>query len=223
MRSAAVALKRKPTKVYDSPEELALVLRAKRGDEGAFTQLYAHHLNRVRVSINRIVRDEDQSDWLANVALTKVWQKISTFNEQSKFSTWITRIAINEALMHLRKEECPSRCTGGLSLDALLDHGVAGSKHDHSFNPSLSNQKFIAVRDLVLEGVADRQVLDKAINRVPHQFRQILRLRIWEGHSLEEIRQLLSDAGQETITLPALKTRLLRGRLILQAQVDELS
>jgi RNA polymerase sigma-70 factor (ECF subfamily) len=219
--ATAVALKRKKAKVYDSPEELILVHRAKKGDEAAFTALYSHHLNRVRVTINRIVKDEDLSDWLANVTLTKVWQKLSSFDEQSKFSTWITRIAINEGLMHIRHAKCMSRAAETVSLDALLNGRQDGKNapSDHA----AANGKVLAVRDLDLEGIADRQVLETAIRRVPVRFRQILRLRFWDGHTVEEIRQILSLGAVKEVTIPAVKTRLLRGRLILMEQVQQIS
>src|SRR5580658_8245979 len=132
MASAAPALKRRAkVKVYDSSEELSLVRLAKSGSEEAFTQLYHQHHHRLKMVIHRIVKDEDVAEWRANIALTKVWEnlrgwsmkegkkvKMPGFDEQSKFSTWVTRIAINEGLMHLRKQ----KNNGGVleSLDELL-------------------------------------------------------------------------------------------------------
>ncbi len=214
--AAAPALKRK---VYDSPEELELVRRAKAGDESAFTALYAHHANRLRIVISRIVRDEDQAEWLANVALTKVWEKLKGFDEQSKFSTWVTRIAINEGLMHLRHENTQA-CKAEVSLDAAL----SGEGHDR---PARKVTVRLAVRDLHLEGVADREVLRRALGRVPGTYREILRLRFWEGLRNRDIRAALgpihrTKGGSHTlIPMAALKSRLLRGRRMLIQQIRE--
>jgi len=234
MRSA-VALKRKQGKVYDSPEELALVHSAKRGNEAAFSKLYANHYNRVRIRINRMLHDEDQSEWLANFVLAKVWDNLrgytlkdgkrvrtAGFREQSKFSTWVIRIAINDTLMYIRSEK-RRRVVEGVSLDAILDANAPATASG-KIAPPMENQKFLAVRDLQLEGSADRQMLEEAIGRVPVKYRKILRLQLWEGRSLEEIRLLVSAAPPNMgVSLPALKTRLLRGRLILKEQVTQLS
>ena len=113
----ATAAVRGSKKVYDSPEELNLVHKARRGDQRAFNSLYQMHHTRVFVTIKRLLTSDDDSQWVANIALTKVWKKLNTFKENSKFSTWITRIAINEAKMHLRSQK---RHLHDLSLDTML-------------------------------------------------------------------------------------------------------
>jgi RNA polymerase sigma-70 factor, ECF subfamily len=203
MAVTAVALKRK---VYDSPEELTLVHRAKKGDQDAFTALYNHHYNRLRVVINRMIRDESEAEWRANIALTKAWESLNEFHEESKFSTWITRFAINEALMYMRHLK-----TQRQSQTCSLEEITAGNRN--------TNRGF-ATRDLNLEGIADREVLERAINRVPADYREILRMRFWEGLSVDDIRKRL---GVPPRRMSAVKTRLLRGRKMLQEQVEKAS
>jgi RNA polymerase sigma-70 factor (ECF subfamily) len=208
---------------YDSPQELELVHRAKGGDDAAFATLYNHHFARVKAAIRRMVAD-DIADWLANATMTKVWENLrgwtvkdgkrvatAGFNEQSKFSTWITRIAINEALMHLRGERARSRA-GTLSLEAVLE---AGHKDDP--DPPLPGQKWIAVRDLGLAGVADRDVLKRAIERVPAPYREALKMRYWDEMTLDEMQRMVGCRRS------ALKTRLSRGRKMLMEQVENFS
>src|SRR5271157_152192 len=93
------------SRVYDSAEELTLVHRAKQGDEDAFRVLHDAHHNRVFVTIKRMLADDDTSLEVANTTFFRVWKRLDTFKENSKFSTWITRIAIREALMHLRSQK----------------------------------------------------------------------------------------------------------------------
>ncbi len=215
-------------KIYDSPVELDLVHRAKKGDESAFRSLYDIHHNRVFVTINRMVVNNDTSEWIANLVLAKVWDNlrgysfrngervpVPGFKEQSKFSTWVTRIAINEARMHLRSERRRHR---EISLDAVLSADSGCVK-----DPDTSNSRWLAHRDLELAGVADRQVLDRAITKVPTQFREILRMRFWEGMSLGEIQAKISAAEPEPVSIPAVKSRILRGRTILIEQVERIS
>jgi RNA polymerase sigma-70 factor (ECF subfamily) len=201
MPSAAVALQRK---AYDTPQELELIRRAKQKDEAAFNALYALHHNRVFVVIRNIVKDEDTAEWLANAAMSKVWQKLRQFGEDSKFSTWITRIAINEGLMHVRRNKSRQHDS---SFEAMVESGRVDDKH-------------VAVRDLDLAGIADRQMLDSAIGRVPAQFREVLRLRYWEGMSMGEIHR---HREFSKCSMSSLKSRLHRGRKSLVYQVHKLS
>jgi len=213
MAVAAVARKRK---VFDSNEELELVHRAKRGDQDAFTALYNHHYNRLRVVINRMIRDDSEAEWRANIALTKAWENLKEFHEDSKFSTWITRFAINEALMHLRHLKT-QRQSQTCSLDSLLTKWGA---HRNEPDTVTVAQKHLATRDLSLEGIADREVLARALARVPVDYREILHMRFWEGLSVDDIRKRLRVPPRR---MSAVKTRLLRGRKMLQEQVEKAS
>lgn len=197
--------------VYDSTEELDLVHRAKVGDESAFESLYAAHHAHVVLTISRFIRDADDAEWIANKSLTQVWKHLPAFKEQSKFRTWITRIAINEAQMFLRSEK---RRQHDVSLDPLLT-GTADSS-DASYA-----QRWIAIRDLELAGIADRQLLERAIGRVPEQFHAILRLRFWDGLSLDEIRKKVSPRGRVSVAF--VKSRIHRGRNLLMEQVERMS
>jgi RNA polymerase sigma-70 factor (ECF subfamily) len=218
--AAAPALKRRAkVKDFDSSEERVLVRRAKSGDEAAFTQLYHQHHHRLKMVIQRIVKDDDVAEWRTNIALTKVWENIRRFDEKSKFSTWVTRIAINEGLMHLRKMKNAGH---PLSLDDLTAPSRAQSTHGGVDAP-VNNQRYLAQRDLELEGIADRQVLSKAIRRVPARFRIVLHLRFWEGYSVEEIRQILQEGRKREVTIPYVKTLLFRGKHIMQDHIETLS
>jgi RNA polymerase sigma-70 factor (ECF subfamily) len=203
-------------KVYDSPEELRLVHRAKNGDEDAFQALYYTHHERVVVTITRFLDDDETAKWVANIALTKVWKALPRFKEHSKFSTWVTRIAINEARMHLRSEKRRQR---EVSLDSMLDRQGNGIVRP---DPS-ANTRWLAIRDLELEGVADRQLLERAFTRVPKQYREILRLRFWEGLSEREIQEKVSAGEPELVSMSAVKSRILRGRNILMKRVEQIS
>src|SRR5271154_2647841 len=213
---AAVGVRIKK-QVYDSPEELTLVHLAKEGDENAFRTLRDAHHTRVFVTIKRMISDEDVSEWIANLALFKVWHKLSTFNEQSKFSTWVTRIAINEALQHIRSEEKRKR---EVSLDTLLSEGIPNPGANVGPLDPVSAHRWLSTRDLNLEGVADRQIIERAIDKVPQQFRQILHLRYWEVLSLDEIRVKLSADEPQPVSISAVKSRMLRGKSILIEQVE---
>src|SRR5271166_2927357 len=159
MAVAAVALKRK---VYDSPEEMVLVHRAKHGDQDAFTTLFNHHFNRLRVVINRMIKNDSEAEWLANVALTKTWEHLKEFDEKAKFSTWVTRTAINEGLMYLRHQKTQQQART-ISLDSNLTR--FGGFRDEPEVVTVA-QKYLSVRDLNLAEIADREVMKRALARV---------------------------------------------------------
>jgi RNA polymerase sigma-70 factor (ECF subfamily) len=205
MPTAAAAKAKIKKQIFDSPQELELVHRAKKGDEAAFTDLYNHHHNRILTVVTKIVQDTNVAEGLAQDALLKVWLNLSKFDEQSKFSTWITRIAINESLMWLRKQK---RKKQELSFEALQEH------QPNDF------QQAMTTRDLDLEGIADRQVLKLAIASIPDPYREVLQMRYWDGDSLEEICKTLHIRHRK---VSKIKSRLLRGRKLLAEKVEKLS
>jgi RNA polymerase sigma-70 factor, ECF subfamily len=202
-----------PVAVYDSTEELDLVSRAKRGDESAFEVLYNAHHRQVVVTVTRYVKDAETAEWIANKALTNVWKALPRFEGTSKFSTWVTRIAMNEALMHLRTEK---KRQHEVSLDSM-------TFRDEKSSDTIFAQRWLAIRDLELEGIADRQLLERAIGQVPKKFRELLRLRFWEGLTLDEIQVKVSAGRSKKVSIPAVKSRILRGRNILIKQVEQIS
>jgi RNA polymerase sigma-70 factor (ECF subfamily) len=205
MPTAAAAKAKIKKQIYDSPQELELVHRAKKGEETAFTDLYNHHHNRLLVVVTKIVQDANVAEGLTQDAMLKVWLKLSGFDENSKFSTWITRIAINEALMWLRKQK---RKKQELSFEALQEH------QPNEFQQAMTQ------RDLELEGIADRQVLSLAIASIPDPYKKVLQMRYWDGDSLEEICKTLRIRRGK---VSKLKSRLLRGRKLLAKKVSKLS
>lgn len=237
---ASVAVKSSKA-IYDNSVELDLIHRAKKGDEAAFTALYHAHHSRVFVTINRVLANDDVSEWLANLVMTKAFNNlrgytikrkmkkkgtevlvrvaVPGFHEESKFSTWLTRIAINEARMHLRTEK---RRSHDVSLDNAITTGLP-SNGQPAMDASTFGQRYLAQRDLELEGIADRQVLETAINRVPTQFREVLRLKFWEGLSIEEIQKKISVGEPKKVSISAVKSRILRGRAVLMQQVEKIS
>lgn len=81
----------------------ALVERAQAGDDHAFEELAERHSTRLRRTLYRITRDCDAASDAAQEALTRAWQNIHRFEGRSRFSTWVTRIGINEAYGILRR------------------------------------------------------------------------------------------------------------------------
>jgi RNA polymerase sigma-70 factor, ECF subfamily len=94
-----------------------LIKKAQSGDHAAFGQLYLLFKKRVHSICFRIVKNNDEADDLTQDAFINAFKHINSFRQDSRFSTWITRIAINVCLMHLRKNKNGKV----LSLDELIE------------------------------------------------------------------------------------------------------
>jgi len=91
-----------------SIEERALVAQAKAGSSGAFGELYERHRHKLYRSTLRILRNRQDAEDAVQRSFQRAFTNLSRFREDSAFSTWMTRIAINEALMLLRQRRMPS-------------------------------------------------------------------------------------------------------------------
>lgn len=178
-----------------------LVELAKSGDDGAFPELVKRYSRRIlRVARNITNNDEDSEDVLQETFM-KAYTHLDGFQGNSKFYTWLVRIAMNEALMKLRK-----RKTGRVvSLDEELSTG-----------------EDTIVREIaVWEGNPEdqysqdelRELLDTTISSLPEGFRTVFQLRDVEELSTEETADMLG------LSIPAVKSRLLRARLQLREKL----
>src|SRR5665811_1789029 len=96
-------------------EELSLVQAAKRGDDSAFEELVRRYDRNVFRIAQHITQNREDAEDVVQEAFLKAYRNLAQFQEQSKFYTWLVRIAVNEALMKLRRRK-PERT---VSLDEL--------------------------------------------------------------------------------------------------------
>src|SRR5437870_5360627 len=179
-------------------DELTLVQAAKSGDVSAFEELVRRYDRNVFRIAQHITQNREDAEDVVQDAFLKAYQNLERFQENSKFYTWLVRIAVNEALMRLRR-----RRTGKLvSLDEEIETG----------------------EDTVTREVADwapnaeqlysqaewKDILERTIQGLPAGFRTVFVLRDVEGLSTEETADALN------LSIPAVKSRLLRARLQLR-------
>lgn len=186
------------TEIFD---EAALVERARQGDDQAFTSLVARYDRKVfRLAKNITQNDEDAEDVLQD-AFLKAYTHLDSFHGDSKFYTWIVRIAVNEALMKLRKR----RSDKMVSLDEEIDTGEEQVTREIAVWDGDPEQKY---------GQAElRAILDEAIQSLKPTFRTVFQLRDVEELSTEETAEALD------LSIPAVKSRLLRARLQLRERL----
>ena len=186
------------TGVFD---ESALVARAREGDAAAFNELVTRYERRIfRLAKNITQSDEDAEDVLQETFL-KAYEHLSGFQGQSKFYTWIVRIAVNEALMKLRKRKSDRT----VPLDEPVDTGEDTVVREIAVWEENPEQRY-SREEL-------GQILDESVESLRPPFRTVFVLRDIEELSTEETAEALG------ISVPAVKSRLLRARLQLREKL----
>jgi len=183
------------------PDEGALVSSAKAGDLAAFEELVNRYEGRIfRLTMNITQNREDAQDATQD-AFLKSYQHLDRFLGESRFYTWLVRIAVNEALMRLRK-----RRPNVVSLDEPVETDEDLIRHDvQDWGPTPEQRYARTEMNSILTG---------AISKLDPIFRTVFLLRDVEQISTEETAELLD------ISVPAVKSRLLRARLKLREHLD---
>jgi len=192
----------KATAMEDGPTEMseeALVSMAKLGDSDAFVELGKLHSNRILRTIYRITRNWHDAEDALQDAMLKAFSHLKDFQEKSSFSTWLTRIAINSALMILRKK----RGCYEIPFDGVDDSGDNYERWEAT-SPAENPESRLARKER-------EDLLRDAIIRLPLLLREVVELRQARGYSTREIAQALG------ISVPAVKSRLSRARVTLRA------
>ncbi|PYU39772.1 MAG: RNA polymerase subunit sigma-24 [Acidobacteria bacterium] len=179
----------------------ALVAAAKRGDTRAFEELVLRHKQRVLAVAQRITNNREDAEDVAQESFHKAFLHLGSFQEKSRFSTWLTRIAMNEAFMLLRKrrgvvEVLPENPDDGMepSSEAFVDQ---------SPNP----EECCSQRER-------KQLLTEAINRLGPTIRTAIWLRDIEERSVKETAQILGTS------ITAVKARVFQGRRKLRRNLN---
>jgi len=178
--------------------EAALVSMAKFGDSDAFVVLSRPHCNRILMTIYNITRNWHDAEDALQDAMLRAFSHLKDFQEKCSFSTWLTRIAINSALMILRKK----RGCSEISFDGNDDSGDYHQRWEVE-SPAESPESRLTRKER-------EELLRNAIVRLPQVLREVVELRQARGYSTREIAQALG------ISVPAVKSRLSRARLTLR-------
>lgn len=187
---------RLPSSIAREDEHL-LVAAAKKGDSAAFEELVSRYEDKIfRLTKNITGNQEDAEDAMQD-AFLKAYLHLQDFHGDSRFYTWLVRIAANEALMRLRK-----RRPNQFSLDEPVEGDtdlMPRELEDWGPSPEKSHAQ------AELQGI-----LAEFIDKLDPEFRIVLVLRDLEELSTQETAEALG------ISVPAVKSRLLRARLKLR-------
>jgi len=168
------------------------------GQTALFEVLMRRHNERVYRAARAIIKDESEAEDIMQQAYVNAYSHLRQFDGRSRFSTWLTRIAIHEALARARRRgrytnmdlEHPSTLTVARSIAAPLDP-----------------ERLAFSREL-------GALMESAIDRLPDGAREVFILRTVEGMSTEEVAAAL-DVSEAVI-----KTRLSRARAVLRRELS---
>jgi RNA polymerase sigma-70 factor (ECF subfamily) len=182
-------------------DEATAIQLAQNGNQAGFEYLYHRHKRRVLGLFMRMLRNPAEAEDLTQEVFLLVFRKFHTFRGESAFSTWLHRLAVNLALMHLRKKRPPS-----IAFEA------SSEPDDDSMSPSIE----CGAPDLSLQGSIDRIHLQRCITRLPAGCRMVFVLYDIQGYQHSEI------AGMNGRTVGDSKSQLHKARKRLRAMLYEL-
>lgn len=188
---------------YEKLDDPALAARVAVGDATAAQLVVRRNNQRLFRTAWSILNNRAEAEDAVQSAYLKAFAAIGTFEGRSSLSTWLTRIAANEALERRR---------ANLRRKARLDEDSVVVMEQYRDRLAQGSATPSPDESLVREQI--RQVLETAIGRLPDDFRMVFVLREVEGLSVEETAETLG-VGQATI-----KTRHLRARRRLRADLD---
>lgn len=183
-------------------EEYAFLAAAKRGDSAAFEILCKQSANTVFHLARRIMRNHEDAEDVVQESFQKAFIHLDRFNGDSRFSTWLSRIAINAALMKLRKKHH--------LLDISLD--ASAGTEEPSFRQQIEDQ---GLNPEQLYAQKERQrMLSQALNELTPGTRKAIELRELGERSTEETAQIMG------ISVTAVKARVFHGRRRLRERLN---
>jgi RNA polymerase sigma-70 factor (ECF subfamily) len=185
----------------EQTDELALVEASRAGDAGAFSELVERYERKIYRLAKHITQNDEDAEDVLQESFMKAYTHLDSFQGDSKFYTWLVRIAVNEALMKLRKRKSDRT----VSLDEPQDTGEDLVTREIAVWDDDPEKKYSR------EELAE--ILDEAVQSLKPSFRTVFVLRDIEELSTEDTAQALG------ISIPAVKSRLLRARLQLREKL----
>jgi len=201
---SSIRMSSPPIPIAAPDPDAPLVSLAKQGDREAFTKLVTKYSGKIFRLAQHITRNDEDAEDVLQEAFMKAYTHLDSFAGTSKFYTWIVRVAVNESLMKLRKRKSDKL----VSLDEPVDTGEEEVVREIAVWEETPESKY-AQEEL-------RGILNSAVDELEPIYRTVFLLRDVEGLSTEETAETL------TISVPAVKSRLLRARLQLREKLTRL-
>lgn len=178
-----------------------LVRKAKHGDTCAFHELVVKHKPMVFRVVFKIIRHREDAEDTMQDAFLQAYRHLHQFEGNSKFGTWLGKIAVNQSLMFLRRRR-------GLTLSLDYDFET----EDSSFSPDIAETRLNPEERYLEDETA--KYLHEAVGRLPSKFRSVVILRYLEELSTKETAEALG------LSVPAVKARTHRACCCLRENMD---
>jgi RNA polymerase sigma-70 factor (ECF subfamily) len=189
--------------VKQQPSDTQLITSALRGDKKSFTALVKRYEDTVYKFAYSICRDKARAEESFQDTFINVYRKLDAFDGRAKFSTWLYSIVVNNCLMKHRKRKSEEL------FESLDDPpmNADGTFREHIARWDETPADIVMKKEL-------RTVLDKAILKLPVDYRAVFVLRDVEGKTNEEAASVLN------ISVEATKSRLRRARAFLRGELS---
>ena len=182
-------------------DETTLVAQSREGNTSAFAELVRRYEGKIFRLAQHVTQNREDAEDVLQETFMKAYEHLDQFQGNSKFYTWIVRIAVNQALMKLRRKKTGKT----VSLDETIDTGEDTVVREIATWDENPEQRFS--REEMGE------ILDSAIQSLEPPYRSVFVLRDIEELSTEETADALG------LSIPAVKSRLLRARLQLREKL----
>jgi RNA polymerase sigma-70 factor (ECF subfamily) len=171
------------------------------GEIQVYHELICPYERSVYVMALSYMKNEADAEDVAQEAFVRAFRKLATFRAESKFSTWLISITINEARTRLRRQALVRM----ESLDQLPDE-------DRGISPALLRD-WREIPSEAVEREEVRNLIQRAVEQLPDIYQQVFLLRDVEELTISETAAALN------ISIPSVKVRLHRARMMLQKQL----
>jgi len=182
-------------------DESVLLAQSREGDTRAFAELVRRYEGKIFRLAQHITQNREDAEDVLRETFMKSYEHLDQFKGDSKFYTWIVRIAVNQALMKLRRRKTDK----SVSLDEQIDTGEDTIVREIAAWDEDPEQRF-SREEL-------GSILDRAIQSLEPPYRSVFVLRDIDELSTEETAEALG------LSVPAVKSRLLRARLQLREKL----
>ena len=183
-------------------KEAELIRRIVAGEKELFHELIRPYERMVHLTVLSSVKNETDAEDAAQEAVINAYRHLDSFRAESKFSTWLTTIAINEGRKRLRKAKS--------AAEDSLEEAAEEKEGDYTPAP-LTDWREIPLE--ALERRELREALRRAVASLPEIYKQVFTLRDLENLNTEETAEALG------LTAGVVKVRLHRARILLQKQL----
>ncbi len=189
----------KNTSSYDTTLESELIARVLQGEKEVFYELIRAHEKSVYLTAYSVLQNSGDAEEVSQEAILKAFRHLADFRGESRFGTWLVKIALNEARMHLRKQH-----------RHMWESMECQNEEDESDYIPEEFGDWREIPSEALERKEIREVISNAVAALPEIYREVIALRDIRQMSVAETAEVLGVSKQ------VVKTRLVRARLRLR-------